>query len=56
MSVLVVYDGDDTVGAYDTYEDAAEALGVSVDTVRWYATPSARRGNRVVVRAGVAEL
>lgn len=52
MSMLVVYDGDDVVGCFETYEDAAEKLGVKADTVRWYATPSARCGNRVVVRAG----
>lgn len=46
MKTYVVYQGDSVI-AVGTRRECAELLWVKPETIRFYATPSARRGNRV---------
>ena len=40
---LVVYKGDDVIGTFDTYEQAAEFLGVKASSVKFMASPAYQR-------------
>lgn len=40
---LVVYRGDEVIGTFDTYEQAADFLGVKVSTVQFMASPTYQR-------------
>ena len=40
---LVVYKGDEVIGTFDTYEQAAEFLGVKVSSVKFMGSPSYQR-------------
>lgn len=52
MKLYTLYHGDEIVGV-GTMDDLAELLGVSLSTIQWYATPSARkRGNTFAVFCG----
>ena len=47
MKQYALYRGDDLLGI-GTAVELAELIGVKEDTIKWYATPSARkRGNMV---------
>lgn len=40
---LVVYKGDEVIGTFDSYEQAAEFLGVKVSSVKFMASPAYQR-------------
>ena len=40
---LVVYKGDEVIGTFDSYEQAAESLGVKVSSVKFMASPTYQR-------------
>ena len=40
---LVVYKGDEVIGTFDSYEQAAEFLGVKVSSVKFMASPTYQR-------------
>lgn len=40
---LVVYKGDEVIGTFDSYEQAAEFLGVKASSVKFMASPAYQR-------------